>query len=104
MAIDANVVRRVGEYQIRGLAAEKAGVGSRSAGIAAQKAMGAEDPQIPKPAGGSVGADHRQLIVCGRQARRLEGLIQQTIDVGRFKSGELELKSDIDQTLQLNGQ
>jgi len=48
-------------------------------------------------------ADHRQLIVCGRQARCLEGLIQQKIDVGRFKSGELDLKSDIDQTLQLNG-
>src|SRR5262245_58606123 len=104
MAIDANVVRRVGEYQIRGLAAEKAGVGSRSAGIAAQKAMGAEDPQIPTLASGSASADQRQLIVCGRQARRLEGLVQQKIDVGRFKAGQFDLKSDIDQTLQLNGQ
>ncbi len=46
MAVDANVVRRVSEYQIRFCMAEKAIVGGQSAGIAAKKAVGAENPEV----------------------------------------------------------
>jgi len=92
---DAHVVGRVGEYHLRQLAIEQAGIGCGLACIRAQNAVLAKEPQITK-----LGDGRCALIEIRHSVGRIDlwgrrATISNDLDFGRLEARDLG-KIDVD--------
>ena len=105
MALDGDVIGRVGEDELGLPAGEQRLVGHRVERIAAEQAMWSKQPKIPHPADGRPTRLYGWNLVCPG----VDGAIQpvdQAIDLHRLEAGDGDIEFDLDlaQELQLMAQ
>ena len=105
MAIDGNVVGRIGEHEFRLAACEQMIVGGFVARIATQQAMGTEQPQIS----GLADRRTRRRLGCrifrpARGAACLARFLKDQVDLRHLEPGQFDIDLELDQPLQFNCQ
>jgi hypothetical protein len=107
MTIDRDVVGRVREHEIRALALQQVIKSFRQSGIATDESMPVEYPQISRLADGRYRVQHGGSDVLWSTlhgGRGLTRFLQQQIDLSKREAGDLDIKLDVDQRLQLDGE
>ena len=100
MAIDGDVVRRVGEHKFRLGAFEQVIVGGFVASIPAQQAMSAEQPQIAGLGNRRTGRMFGRLIFWpARGAGRLASVLKDEVDLRHLEPGQFDIDLELDQPL-----
>src|SRR5262249_12767533 len=103
MAIDRNIVRRVGEDQSGYLLPKKPFIGIGVPRISADEPMPPEGPKVSRSAhrGSVTLIDRDRVLSCGVGAieRALSGFVEHNLGLGERKSGDLDVEIKIDETL-----
>src|SRR5262249_4336204 len=100
MSIDPQVVRRIREHEIRLRTLHEGLVCAFIPRIAAIKPVSTEQPEIPALCNRRLGTWNAVFWQKG-SLLDLGCLIEEEIDFGHFKAGQLDLKVHVDQSLQL---
>src|ERR1700733_2305899 len=106
VAVDRDIVGRVGKEQVGAFIAEKRFVRPRVPSIAAHQPMTSDPPHIAAARNRRV-ADRRNFIfdaIQGIVGSALSRLIQYDFDLPEGETGRLDFKAKIDQPLELNGE
>ena len=105
MAVDGDIVRRVGKDEFGLGAVEQAIIGGLVAGITAQQAMATEQPQIADLCDRRAGRGFGDLIFRSvRGAACLARVLQDDVDLRHLEPGQLDIDIEFDQPLQLDRQ
>ena len=107
MAIDGDVVGRVGEDEIGAGAVQEMLEAQALTRVPTQQPMPAEEPDIATPGDSFAGLDQgRDLVLTSvlRIRRGFPRLLQQNVDLGQRKTGNLDIKLKVDQPLQFDRQ
>ena len=105
MAIDRNVVRRIGEQEVGTLALQQAIEGLTAAGITAQETMTTEEPKVLPPGHRRARIGQRGYFVFRRVLRMSRGLtrfVEHQINFCEGKANNLHIKIQIDECLQFD--
>jgi hypothetical protein len=104
MAIDPDVVGRIGEHEPGSLLIEQGRIGFRIAGVAAQQLVIAKLPQISRTGDGL--RDNLRLPIGGIIGRLLVRTVGQQIDFRGLEAGDLNVELEVEarQVLELDRQ
>src|SRR6266700_3054087 len=107
MPVNRHVVRRIGENKVAALVAHEQIKSGPVAGIAANQTMPAKTPHVTGPRDRSRRIpDCRNVVVSLGPAagRALARLVENDVDLGQRKAGQLDLELEVDELLQFYGQ
>jgi hypothetical protein len=105
VAVDFDVVGRIGEHEFRFGAFEQPIVGGFIARIPAQQAMATKEPQITGLSDRRKRGRLRHLIFRpARLTARLPPLLQDEVDLRHVEPGQFDIDVEFDQALQFNRQ
>ena len=105
MAVDGDVVGRIGEHEFCLGAFQQVIVGGLVSSIPAQQAMCTEQPQISSLGDRRTGRMFGHLIFRpARHAGRFARFLQDEVDLRHLESGQFDIDLELDQPLQLNRQ
>ena len=97
IAIDGDVVRRIGEHEFGLATCEQMIVGGLVAGIPAHEAMCAEQPQISGLGDRRTGGRFRRLIFrAARVAGRLACFFEDEVDLRHLEPGQFNVDLELD--------